>query len=201
MKVIKKDVLKLLDFVEDGDQHSVDLQLEAMVTPNGRRILGQIEELLLDMKSGKTEAMSELEGDLANAAAFKCQNAIEQLEYIVREGTAAAHNTLEMAENIQAKIAQLDVSSQKDTQILAEINTNLIDIMVAQGYQDLSEQVVIKLTNFVLKLEMSLGQIVDLNKAVEDELELGPSVTRSEKSQVVEDQGMVDDIINNVLGG
>jgi len=123
------------------------------------------------------------------------------LEYIVREGTAAAHNTLEMAENIQAKIAQLDVSSQKDTQILAEINTNLIDIMVAQGYQDLSEQVVIKLTNFVLKLEMSLGQIVDLNKAVEDELELGPSVTRSEKSQVVEDQGMVDDIINNVLGG
>lgn len=195
MKVTVAEAEKLVQLVKQGDSHQVDLYLESIVTPNGKKILAEVESLLRDIQENRNEAFQALEGDLATAAAYRCRNALEQLSYIVKQGSESAHTTLELTEGIQERVQKLQELGKLPDVEAEKINTMLLEIMLSQSYQDLTEQVVIKLTSFIEKVESTLGQIVDLNKASDFEADFGPSVTNLEKQDVVADQTDIDALL------
>ena len=184
----------ILELVKNGEDHQVGLVIDALFTPDGTRLLTEIETLLIDIQSSRNEALGGIEGELATSAAFRCQNALEQLAYIVEQGSSAATSTLDNVEKVQTLLASIKNSSSQEA-IFEEVNGLLVDIMIKQSYQDLTEQVVVKLRDFVERIETSLSQLVDLNKAVAIESGLGPSVTTMEREDSVDAQDDIDALL------
>lgn len=185
----------LLSLVKAGDHHQANLFLSSVVTHNGHQMLAEIEKLLVDIESSRNEALSGLEGDLATSAAYRCQNALEQLAYIVEQGSEAANVTLQIAERLVEKVSALTADGQLSVAVSDELNSMLMEIMLKQSYQDLTEQVVVKLKDFVQRIETSLSQLVDLNKAGVCESSLGPAVTSFEKKFTVDAQDDIDALL------
>ncbi|MFD3303793.1 protein phosphatase CheZ [Alteromonas macleodii] len=196
-----KEAENLLSLVKAGEHHQANLFLSSVVTPNGHQMLAEIEKLLADIESSRSEALAGLEGDLATSAAYRCQNALEQLAYIVEQGSDAANVTLHITEKLAEKVSALAADGKLSEVVADELNSMLMEIMLKQSYQDLTEQVVVKLKDFVQRIESSLSQLVDLKKAGACESSLGPSVTTFEKQFTVDAQDDIDSLLQAAQPG
>jgi len=80
----------------------------------------------------------------------------------------------------------------------------LLDIMMAQDFQDLTGQVIRKVTELAHGLEQQLVQLlldyspVEVRREVNSGLLNGPQINPSSKSDVVADQGQVDDLLDSL---
>jgi chemotaxis protein CheZ len=94
---------------------------------------------------------------------------------------------------------------------LSEVNSNsiatkahLMDIMMAQDFQDLTGQVIKKVTELVHNLEHQLVQLLieyspeEKKREVADSLLNGPQMNPVGKSDVVANQGQVDDLLDSL---
>ena len=190
-----KEAEDLLSLVKSGEHHQVSLFLSSILTPNCDKMLADIEKLLADIESSRNEALTGLESDLATSAAYRCQNALEQLTYIVEQGSDAAKVTLQITEKLVEKVSSLAADGFLNEVVAEELNSMLLEVMLKQSYQDLTEQVVVKLKDFVQRIESTLSQFVDLKKAGECENSLGPSVTSFEKQFTVSAQDEIDALL------
>jgi len=80
----------------------------------------------------------------------------------------------------------------------------LLDIMMAQDFQDLTGQVIRKVTELAHGLEQQLVQLlldyspVEVRREVSSGLLNGPQINPSNKNDVVADQGQVDDLLDSL---
>ena len=80
----------------------------------------------------------------------------------------------------------------------------LLDIMMAQDFQDLTGQVIRKVTELAHGLEQQLVQLlldyspVEVRREVNSGLLNGPQINPSNKNDVVADQGQVDDLLDSL---
>jgi len=80
----------------------------------------------------------------------------------------------------------------------------LLEIMMAQDFQDLTGQVIRKVTELAHGLEQQLVQLlldyspVEVRREVNSGLLNGPQINPSSKSDVVADQGQVDDLLDSL---
>ncbi|MDP2559819.1 protein phosphatase CheZ [Psychrobium sp. 1_MG-2023] len=89
-----------------------------------------------------------------------------------------------------------------------QLNTKLNDIVLAQGYQDLTGQVLHKITDLVKDVEENLIGILKLFGHYDDEQQLdrvdncieaeGPVVAKSKQHDVVSGQDDVDDLLSSL---
>jgi chemotaxis protein CheZ len=83
----------------------------------------------------------------------------------------------------------------------AHIDTHLTDIMMAQDFHDLTGQVVAKVVSLATELEDSLVKLLvqaappEQAKKVEESLLNGPVVNPEGRTDVVQNQGEVDDLL------
>lgn len=199
MNITEKDALKLLELVRRGSHKDVSLFMDALVTPNGKRLLAEVQRLLEGLSAPSSVMELEMQGELASTAAYRCQNATEQLAYLVNEGKKSVDKTISIAEDVQSSVLKLKRGEGNLEVICDQINGQLLDLIVLQGYQDLSEQVIIKLKRFIGDLEKNLAQVVDLNMANDVELDMGPAVTFEEVAAAMSDQDAIDELINNEI--
>jgi chemotaxis protein CheZ len=81
---------------------------------------------------------------------------------------------------------------------------HLMDIMMAQDFQDLTGQVIKKITELAQNIEQQLVQILidysptDIKRHSGDGLLNGPQVNPVNKVDVVADQGQVDDLLDSL---
>ena len=86
----------------------------------------------------------------------------------------------------------------------AETKSHLMDIMMAQDFQDLTGQVIKKVTSLAQTLEQQLVQLLidysptDIKKEVTDGLLNGPQINPEGKADVVADQSQVDDLLDSL---
>jgi len=82
--------------------------------------------------------------------------------------------------------------------------SHLMDIMMAQDFQDLTGQVIKKITELAQNIEQQLVQILidyspaDIKRHAGDGLLNGPQVNPVNKMDVVSDQGQVDDLLDSL---
>ena len=80
----------------------------------------------------------------------------------------------------------------------------LLEIMMAQDFQDLTGQVIRKVTELAHGLEQQLVQLlldyspVEVRREVNSGLLNGPQINPSSKNDVVADQGQVDDLLDSL---
>lgn len=85
-----------------------------------------------------------------------------------------------------------------------ETKAHLMDIMMAQDFQDLTGQVIKKVTELAQNLERQLVQLLieyspdEMKRDVSDGLLNGPQVKPEGKVDIVSNQGQVDDLLDSL---
>ncbi|GAB3389830.1 protein phosphatase CheZ [Massilia agri] len=80
----------------------------------------------------------------------------------------------------------------------------LMDIMMAQDFQDLTGQVIGRITGIAQNLEKQLVQVLidfapsEIKREIDNGLLNGPQINPEGKSEVVADQGQVDDLLDSL---
>jgi chemotaxis protein CheZ len=81
---------------------------------------------------------------------------------------------------------------------------HLMDIMMAQDFQDLTGQVIKRITGIAQNLEKQLVQMLvdfapaEIKREFDNSLLNGPQINPEGKSEVVADQGQVDDLLDSL---
>ena len=82
--------------------------------------------------------------------------------------------------------------------------SQLMDIMMAQDFQDLTGQVIGRITGIAQNLEKQLVQVLidfapsEIRREIDNGLLNGPQIKPEGKSEVVADQGQVDDLLDSL---
>jgi chemotaxis protein CheZ len=137
-------------------------------------------------------------------AANKVLNSVDQAK---AEHASIADATRKMGELIVANPVKAVASGavlnfvQEVEQSTARIDAHLTDIMMAQDFHDLTGQVVAKVVNLANDLEDSLVKLLvqvvppDQREKVDPSVLHGPVVNAEGRTDVVTDQGEVDDLL------
>jgi chemotaxis protein CheZ len=97
-------------------------------------------------------------------------------------------------------VASLDVSRQA----AVTTKSQLMDIMMAQDFQDLTGQVIKRITGIAQNLEKQLVQVLvdfapaEVRREFDNGLLNGPQINPEGNSEVVADQGQVDDLLDSL---
>jgi chemotaxis protein CheZ len=101
-------------------------------------------------------------------------------------------------------LAQRTIATlQATTDATGATKSHLMDIMMAQDFQDLTGQVIKRVTSIAQNLEKQLVQTLidfapeELKKEIDSGLLNGPQIDKS-KDGVVADQGQVDDLLDSL---
>ena len=171
---------------------------------------------------------------LLMSAAEDIPNARDRLDYVARKSEEAAQKVLNATdaaiplqeqidhgakalrlrwEAVQASITEpalRDCTQQTLTYLTdtsshtAETKSHLMDIMMAQDFQDLTGQVIKKITELAQNIEQQLVQILidysptDIKRSSGDGLLNGPQMNPVDKVDVVAGQEQVDDLLDSL---
>jgi chemotaxis protein CheZ len=171
---------------------------------------------------------------LIERAASDIPDARDRLDYVARLSEQAAQkvlNATDEANPLQDRIdttaqqlaaswqAQLDGGSDADWRALAAqtierlgqsradaaaTRTHLMDIMMAQDFQDLTGQVISRVTSIAQGLEQQLVELLvdfapaEIKREIDNGLLNGPQINPNGNSDVVANQGQVDDLLDSL---
>jgi chemotaxis protein CheZ len=139
------------------------------------------------------------------AAAEKVLNSVDQAkaehEKIARETRAMAQAI--MRDPVKAVASGSVMNFVEDVEAAtARIDTHLTDIMMAQDFHDLTGQVVAKVVKLAVDLEDSLVKLLlqvapadQVSQRVDPDTLNGPVVNPEDRTDVVANQGEVDDLL------
>jgi len=160
-----------------------NLQNAAAGLPDARSRLGYIATKTGEAAEKVLNLVDRAQGDRANIA-----KSTKRLATVLASGASPEVIAAEAA----ATIEEIDASG-------ARIDAELMDIMVAQDFHDLTSQVVAKVLSLAGELEDSLVKLLveaAPSHVQPDTLTLsGPVVTYEGRTDVVADQGEVDDLL------
>jgi len=110
-----------------------------------------------------------------------------------------------VAETDWRALAQRTVAGLDETRLgAAATRAQLMDIMMAQDFQDLTGQVISRITGIAQNLEQQLVQVLidfapsEIRRELDNGLLNGPQINPEGKSEVVADQGQVDDLLDSL---
>lgn len=103
------------------------------------------------------------------------------------------------------ELAERTVGSLAESRNAANATkAHLMDIMMAQDFQDLTGQVISRITGIAQNLEKQLVQVLvdfapsEIKRELDNGLLNGPQINPEGKSEVVADQGQVDDLLDSL---
>jgi chemotaxis protein CheZ len=171
---------------------------------------------------------------LIEKAASEIPDARDRLDYVVRLSEQAAKRVLDatdaaapLQDGIDTAAAELSAEWRAllanpdggDWRSLAERTAasldaarsatsatkgHLMDIMMAQDFQDLTGQVIGRITSIAQNLEKQLVQVLidfapdEIKREIDNGLLNGPQIKPEGNSEVVADQGQVDDLLDSL---
>jgi chemotaxis protein CheZ len=171
---------------------------------------------------------------LIEKAASDIPDARDRLDYVARLSEQAAKKVLDatdaanpLQDRIDASAVELsrawqgllDGSADGDWRALAQrtiaglgqasagaaaTKGHLMDIMMAQDFQDLTGQVIGRITSIAQGLEKQLVQVLvdfapsEIKRELDNGLLNGPQINPEGKSDIVADQGQVDDLLDSL---
>jgi chemotaxis protein CheZ len=102
-------------------------------------------------------------------------------------------------------LAERTVASMAESRNAASATKgHLMDIMMAQDFQDLTGQVISRITGIAQNLEKQLVQVLvdfapsEIKRELDNGLLNGPQINPEGNSEVVADQGQVDDLLDSL---
>lgn len=197
MRLDMTAVKDLLALVESGDEAGAIALLAAISAEVQPEIVKRLSDIIEQVHVSRSEAIEQVETELASAAVFKCHEALEHIKYVNTIGADAANTVLTQIDNI------FDIC-QRSKELFTgeqykELSSALNTIMIAQGVQDLHGQVLNKLCTFVENMQSVIARSVDLEKAEIHSLSNGPAASQREIDSAISDQDEIDQLL--AVGG
>lgn len=214
----------LRDALARGDAHAFSVALAGFNGVHDSEILHAVRRVAGDLCA----ALEQFREDsrLADLAERQVPDARQRLAHVLRLTDDAAHRTLELVEKscpLAEEAARdatrlrgmrrratdtLDVEVQafldRTASHMARVRSNLSEVLVAQGYQDLSGQIIRGVMKLVDELEAALGSLMRLSGASAaaprpGKVELhGPAVPGLEPHNNVSGQRDVDALLSGL---
>jgi chemotaxis protein CheZ len=151
---------------------------------------------------------------MSEKAAQRVLNATDvaiPMQESIDEGAKKVSAELENLLLTSATVEQYKEMAQKTIAFLTTVNTNsvgtkahLMDIMMAQDFQDLTGQVIKKVTELAQNLEQQLVQLLieyspdEVKRESINGMLNGPQINPDGKADVVANQGQVDDLLDSL---
>lgn len=217
---------KLVTALELNEQATVEQLLDELGLLQKTQLFQEIGKLTRQLHD--VLAMSVIDPKIAELATQSMPDAQERLKYVITLTDQATHQTLMVVERLlplaeQCKThAQMIVDSlQGDNQVLSAVSgtahpelrqavqaliadTNTIylglqDILLAQGFQDITGQIIYKVIDFVQELEESMVSLIR-NSGGKNKSLNGPNVpgVDDKAGGVAHDQDDVDDLLSSL---
>jgi len=220
--------------LEADDEQSIETQLAELTQGRDNNLFLEVGKLTRDLHAAISNF--NIDSRIANLTEHDIPDSRDRLDYVVTLTEEAAHQTLEAADKavpaasrlieLTQKAEQtwqaLSVDDKTTTQALGDyftsitqqthtIQSALSDITMAQGFQDLTGQVIRKVTDLIEEVETNLVQLIKIaaehqpnvkinptKKEVDPLKAEGPQMNASEKPNVVSDQDDVDDLLSSL---
>lgn len=102
-------------------------------------------------------------GDVTGAAQHgsALPDACARLEHVVRVSEEASHRTLDLIQDCGTLLGTLpDASSDEQAATIAAIRARMSEMTAAQGYQDLTGQIIVRVVALVRAVHVGLGDAV-----------------------------------------
>jgi chemotaxis protein CheZ len=157
----------------------------------------------------RTEEAANKTMDVVESVFPVVDNLAEQVRAVMPSWTKLMNNEIDLLEfkGLCVDIDTLLTSTGKETQLIHSLMT---DVLMAQDFQDLTGQVIRKVIDLVHEVEENLIAMLTafgisedqqrelVSPKVGDNLVEGPIVNKEKRSDVVEDQDDVDDLLSSL---
>lgn len=113
---------------------------------------------------GITRLARELEqalGDGSGAGRASLPEACARLEHVVSLTETASMRTLDLISECGALLGKLPATDPQHEEVVAGIRMRLSEMTAAQGYQDLTGQIILRVVELVRAVQTGLGDMVD----------------------------------------
>lgn len=148
-------------------------------------------------------------------------DASQSLDHVVELTEKNAHQTMDKLDRALALVSELESEGLGDSaaEKLKALHTELTDVLVAQGYQDIAGQLIRKVMMLLSNVEQHLVQLMDMAAAVErlsgvrpSEIDTpavkdtkekaiaaeGPQIRAKDSPDVVTEQDEVDELLSSL---
>lgn len=200
----------LLQLIDRQHHESAKEIINSMLNKQNTGLLGQVEDIANNLHT--TLDSFGADASIIRHTKLDLPDASERLEYVINETKEASDKTLSAAENILAILDSIDsnITDEASKTLLSQAQDEVIAIMTAQSFQDLTGQVLNRIIIVVTTLEKSLHELISSAgidiKAIEIEQTegdkrqqemkgVGPNVTKSSQIDSLSSQDDVDDLL------
>lgn len=216
----------LIAALESDNEQDVDIQLTALAQGADNNLFLEIGKLTRDLHA----ALSDFNVDSAITSLTKndIPDSQDRLSYVITLTEQAAHQTLEavdkatpatdnlmtLTKTVQQAwqtVPQIDDVASSLIQQTQTIQRALSDITMAQGFQDLTGQVLRKVTDLIEDVQTNLVELIKIAakhqphtesrtaaKKVDPLKAEGPQINAADKPNVVANQDDVDDLLSSL---
>jgi chemotaxis protein CheZ len=137
--------------IEHGDEAGWRAQVDALIEWRSQPLLQGLVRLAREL--------GQAFGEVDSAPGATLPDACARLEHVVRVSEDASHRTLDMIEQCGALLSLLPAASGTvEAAAITGIRTHLSEMTAAQGYQDLSGQVILRVVDLVRCVHAGLGR-------------------------------------------
>lgn len=204
---------KLLALIPNkNQQEAVDL-LDKLLSSQSDSLVNKIDNIANNLHKSLESFGSD--APILKQAKLDLPDASEKLEYVIQATAEASEKTLVASENLTAILATIETKSLSSEveNLIADAQSEITDILIAQSFQDLTGQVLNRLIVLIGTLEQNLHQLIDSagidissitfqedeDVTREEEMKgVGPNVTKSSKQDSLAGQKDVDDLLNDL---
>jgi chemotaxis regulatin CheY-phosphate phosphatase CheZ len=216
---IVDDVQSLLEAVIMGDTQKAEKYVMKFSGLGGKDLFMEVGKITRKLHNSLREFQENINPRLKNLPVSELPDASDKLQWVINKTEEAAERTITLVEKhlgyqekVSAIIKQLQKSlenggglKEEDAQALDYLNTmnqelpkDLMDILIAQDFQDLTGQIIKRVIQLIADIEKQLVKIltifgVKMESAPKSEGAQGPSIKKDET--VVSDQSEVDDLL------
>ena len=146
---ITRRVRAALWAIEHDDEAGWRAQVDALIEWRNQPLLQGLVRLAREL--GQTL------GEGEPPAGASLPDACAHLERVVRITEEASHRALDRIEQCRALLSQIPAADTAQAETLAAIRTHLSEMTAAQGYQDLTGQVILRVVEIVRCVQAGLG--------------------------------------------
>lgn len=210
MQQVKKEQINgLLSFVDSKHHNEITLLLENILNEQSNELVDKVENIATNLH--KTLESFGSDSMLIKHTKLDLPDASERLEYVIEATKEASEKTLSSSENILAIIESMqDNLSDANVELLQQVKSEVIEIITAQSFQDLTGQVLNRIIILVGTIEQSLYELIAssginieticFEQKEEDRLKeeargMGPNITKSNSAGSKDD---VDDLLDSL---
>ena len=212
-KISTQKFQSLIDLVDKSRQKEAVAVLEAILSTQQNAIIDDVETISENLHQSLDSFGSD--AHIIKHAKLDLPDASERLEYVLEETKLASDKTISSAENLLAIIGNIeskvdDVASKEQLQ---QAQSEIIDIMTAQSFQDLTGQVLKRIIILVTVLEENLRELISsagidiesihieesaADKRQQEMKGVGPNATKSSQEDSLSSQADVDDLLGDL---